>query len=149
MDLKHLVMLGLQISVVCTVFGYGLKTTTADLLYVVNRPGLLVRSLLSVFVIMPVIAFALVRLLDINEVVEVALVALAISPVPPLLPMKEMKAGGQGSYGLGLMALLALTSIPAAPLAIEVLERLSGRPLAIKPAAIAILALISVLVPLA
>src|SRR5678809_1012081 len=98
MTLKQLVMLALQISVVLTVFGYGLQTTRADLLYVVKRPGLLVRSLLSVFVIMPVIAFALARLFDIRHVVEVALVALAISPVPPLLPMKEHKAGGEASY---------------------------------------------------
>jgi BASS family bile acid:Na+ symporter len=75
MDLKQLVILGLQISIVFTLFGYGLKTTAADLLYVVKRPGLLARSLLSVFVIMTVIAFALVRLFDIREVVEISLVA--------------------------------------------------------------------------
>jgi hypothetical protein len=40
MDLKQLVMLGLQISIVCTVFGYGLKTTTAALLDVLRRPAL-------------------------------------------------------------------------------------------------------------
>ena len=42
MDLKQLVMLGLQISIVCTVFGYGLETTTAALLDVLRRPALLV-----------------------------------------------------------------------------------------------------------
>src|SRR5262245_40307887 len=108
-------MVGLQISVVFTVFGYGLKTTGTDLLSGVRRPGLAPRSLLSVFVIMPVLAFALARLFDIRHTVEVSLVALAISPVPPLLPMKEMKGGGQASYALGLMTLLALLSIPAAP----------------------------------
>jgi bile acid:Na+ symporter, BASS family len=149
MDLKQLVILGLQISIVLTVFSYGLKTTVADLLYVVKRPGLLARSLLAVFVIMPVIAFALARLFDIRHVVEVSLVALAISPVPPLLPMKEQKAGGEASYGLGLMVLLALLSIPAAPLAVDLLGRFSGRSLEISAAAIARLALISVLVPLA
>jgi BASS family bile acid:Na+ symporter len=149
MDLRQLVILGLQISVVLTVFGYGLKTTVGDLLYVVKRPGLLARSLLSVFVIMPVIAFALARLFNIRGVVEISLVALAISPVPPLLPMKEAKAGGKESYGLGLMALLALLAIPAAPLAVEVLERFSGQPLDMNAAAIARLVMISVLVPLA
>jgi bile acid:Na+ symporter, BASS family len=149
MDLTQLVILGLQISIVLTVFGYGLNTTAADLLYVVKRPGLLGRSLLSVFVIMPVIGFALARVFDIRDVVEISLVALAISPVPPLLPMKEMKAGGQSSYGLGLMALLALLSIPAAPLAVEVLERFSGQPLDMNATAIARVAMISVLAPLA
>ena len=97
---------------------------------------------------MPVVAIALTRLFDIKDVVEISLVALAISPVPPLLPMKEMKAGGRSSYGLGLLALLALLSIVTIPLAIEVLEWLTGRTLAVGGAAIARLALISVVVPL-
>jgi len=149
MDVRQVVMLGLQISIVLTVFGYGLKTMAADLLYVVKRPWLLARSLLAIFVIMPVIAFALARLFDIRSVVEISLVALAISPVPPLLPMKEMKAGGRSSFALGLMALLALLAIPAAPLAVEVLARFSGQPLDMDAAAIARLAMMSVLVPLA
>jgi BASS family bile acid:Na+ symporter len=148
MDLKQLVMLGLQVSIVCTVFGYGLKTTTAALLNAVRRPALLVRSVIGVLVIVPALAFTLTRFFEIKHEVEVALVALAISPVPPLLPMKEMKAGGRISYGLGLLALLALLSVVTIPLAIEVLERLFTRPLAVAPSAVARLALITVLLPL-
>ena len=149
MTIQQLVMLGLQVSIVLTVFGYGLRTKAADLLVVVKQPGLLVRSLLSVFVIMPAIAFALARLFAIKDVIEISLVALAISPVPPLLPLKETQAGGQASYGLGLLTLLALLSIPAASLSIEALERLSNRPLAIEATAIARVAVISVLGPMA
>src|SRR5262245_47158245 len=141
MDLEHLVMLGLQVSIVWTVFGYGLKTTTA-LLDAVRRPALLVRSVICVLVIVPGLAFALTRFFEIRHEVEVALVAMAISPVPPRRPMKEMKAGGRISYGLGLLALLALLSIVTIPLAIEVLERLFNRPLAVAPFAVARLALI-------
>jgi BASS family bile acid:Na+ symporter len=66
MDLKQLVMLGLQISIVCTVFGYGLKTTTAALLDVLRRPALLVRSVICVLVIVPALAFALTRFFEIR-----------------------------------------------------------------------------------
>jgi BASS family bile acid:Na+ symporter len=149
MELKQIVVLSLQISIVSTVFGYGLRTMPADLLFVVKRPGLLARSLLSVFLIMPAIAFGLASFFAIRDVVEISLVALAISPVPPLLPMKEAKAGGKASYGLGLLTLLALLSIPAVPLMIEVLERLSHQSLAIDATAIARLALMTVLGPLA
>jgi BASS family bile acid:Na+ symporter len=148
MDLKQVVMFALQVSIVCTVFGYGLKTTTASLVDVLRRPALLVRSVICVLVIVPALAFALTRFFEIRHEVEVALVALSISPVPPLLPMKEMKAGGRMSYGLGLLALLALLSIVTIPLAIEILERLFSRPLAVAPFAVARLALITVLVPL-
>lgn len=149
MDLKHLVVLALQVSIFCTVFGFGLKTTTDDLMYLIRRPGLLLRSLLAVFVIMPVIAVTLVRLFDFRHVVEVALIALAISPVPPLLPKRELKAGGQDSYGLGLMAILALLSIAVAPLASSILERVFGHSLTVAPGAIAVLAFKTVLLPLA
>ena len=148
MDLKQLVMLGLQISVVCTVFCYGLKTTTAALLHVARRPGLLVRSLICVFVIVPALAFLLTISFDIRHEIKVALVALAISPLPPLLPMKETKAGGETSYGLGLLALLAPLSIVTIPLTVTVLEQGFGRPFAVAPSAIARLALVTVLVPL-
>ena len=47
MDLKHIVVLALQVSIFCTVFGFGLKTTTDDLMYLIRRPGLLLRSLLG------------------------------------------------------------------------------------------------------
>ena len=123
MDLKQLVMLGLQVSIVCTVFGYGLKTRTAALVGVARRPALLVRSVICVLVVMPALAFALTRLFAIRHEVEIALVALAISPVPPLLPMKEGKAGARVSYGLGLLALLALVSIATIPLAIDTLPQ--------------------------
>src|SRR5262245_42156877 len=129
MDLKQLVLLALQVSILSIVFGFGLKATPADLMYLVRRPGLLLRSLLAVFVIMPIVAILLVRMFDFPPTVRAALVALAISPVPPLLPRKERKAGATSSYGLGLMAILALVSIVAVPASLELLGRLFQRPL--------------------
>ena len=70
MDLKQLVVLALQVSVVCTVVGFGLRTTVHDLLYLVRRPGLLARSFLAMFVIMPVVAVLLARLFDFRPTVE-------------------------------------------------------------------------------
>jgi BASS family bile acid:Na+ symporter len=149
MDLKQIVMLALQVSILCTVFGFGLRATSDDLLYLVRRPGLLVRALLAVFVIMPIVAVALVRMFDFPPTVKVVLVALAFSPVPPLLPKKESKAGGDTSFGLGLMAILALVSIVTVPTTVEVLARFLGRQLVSAPGAIAAVLFKGVLVPLA
>jgi BASS family bile acid:Na+ symporter len=149
MDLKQIVMLALQVSILGTVFGFGLRATAEDLLYVVRRPGLLVRSLLAVFVIMPIVAVALVRMFDFPPTVKIVLVALAFSPVPPLLPKKETKAGGDTSFGLGLMAILALVSIVTVPATVEVLARFLGRQLVSAPGAIAAMLFKGALVPLA
>lgn len=148
MDLKQLVMLAFQVSILGTVFGFGLRATSEDLLYLVRRPSLLLRSLISVFLIMPVVAVALARMFDFRPTVEVVLVALSLSPVPPLLPRKETKLGGHTSYALGLMAMLALLSIVVVPLAVELVGRFVGRSFGMAPGAIARVALMSVILPL-
>src|SRR5215510_9077968 len=130
MDLKHIVVLALQVSIVATVFGFGLKAAPSDVLYVIRQPRLFLRSLLAVFVIMPFIAVVLVRAFDFKRPVEIALVALALSPVPPLLPSKEAKARGHAAFHafiVGLTAWLGVVAIVAEPLMLRLLEWISGR----------------------
>jgi len=148
MDAKQLLTLAFQVAIIGTVFGFGLKSTKDDLLYVVQRPGLLIRSLLSVLVVMPILAILFVKAFDLRQTVEVVLVALAISPVPPLLPQKESKAGGRRSYGIGLMLFLGLVAIVAIPLVIEILERVFSRSFTADSGAIARIILIAVFLPL-
>ena len=149
MNLKQLVILTLQISVVGTVFGFGLKTTLADLLYLLRQPGLLVRSVIAVFVIMPIVAVAISQWFDFPRTVMIALIALSISPTPPLLPSREAKSGGHESYGLGLMALLAALSIVVVPLSAALLSAFFGHELGAPASKIAGIVFISVLLPLA
>jgi BASS family bile acid:Na+ symporter len=147
--LRELILLGLKVSVFCTVFGFGLDTTARDILYVIRRPGLLARSLIAMFVLMPAVAISLARFFDFRRVVEIALVALSISPVPPLLPQREGQAGGRGPYGLGLMALLALLSIALVPAALQGLNHIAHRRLEMGPFAVARAVLTTALAPLA
>jgi BASS family bile acid:Na+ symporter len=140
-------MLAIQVSILATVFGFGLRATSDDLLYVVRRPGLLARSLLAVFVIMPIAAVLLVELFDFRWDVEVVLVAIALSPVPPILPRKEVKAGGRNSYALGLMAILALVAIVAVPLGLQVVGQIFGRHFETTPSSVAAVVIQSTLAP--
>jgi bile acid:Na+ symporter, BASS family len=148
MDLKHLVMLALQVSILCTVFGFGLKATLDDVLHVVRRPALFARSLLAVFVIMPIVAVALARVFDVRPAVEIALVALALSPVPPLLPQRETKAGGHKGYAIGLMATLSALAIVIVPLALAGLGLVFGQTFGMAPVEVAKIVLPSTLLPL-
>jgi BASS family bile acid:Na+ symporter len=149
MDMKQLVILALQVSILAMVFSFGLKTGVHDLLYLTRRPGLLVRSVLAMFVVMPIVAVLLARFFNYPHTVEVALVALAISPVPPLLPRKETKAGGYSPYALGLMAVLALLAIVVVPIAIVILDRVFGRPFVMAAGGVARVLVMTVLLPLA
>jgi len=148
MDMRQAVVLTLQVSILATVFGYGLKTTADDFRYLFTRPGLLARSLVSVLVVMPIVAVLLVRTFEVKPALEIALVALAISPVPPLLPQRESKSGGSHPYGLALMAVLATLGIATIPLSVEILQRVFGQALNAATEAVVRLVLMTVLLPL-
>lgn len=148
MDAKQILTLVFQVAIIGTVFGFGLNSTRDDLLYLWRRPGLLVRSLLAVLIVMPVAAVVLTKAFDFRHNVEVVLVALAISPVPPLLPQKESKAGGRRSYGLGLMLFLGLVAIAVIPLVVELLEQVFARPFTVDAGAIARIVLVAALLPI-
>src|SRR5947209_2746766 len=145
---QAIVMLALKVSIVLTVFGFGLQATRDDLLYLVRRPWLMARSLAAMFVIMPLVAILLTSVFNFQLPVIVALITLAISPVPPLLPQKIGKAGGVAPYGLGLMVTAATISILYIPLATRVIGSYFHKPLDMAPGAVAKLILMSVLVPI-
>ncbi len=149
MDPKQLVLLAFQVSVISIVFGFGLKATPDDLLYVLRRPGLLARSLIAVFLVMPVVAVALSRWFDFPRVVEIDLIALALAPTPPLLPGRETRSGGHESYALGLMAVFAVLSIVLVPLSLKFLGASFGLPFSMSSTAVAAIVLKAILLPLA
>jgi BASS family bile acid:Na+ symporter len=142
-------MLAFQVSIIATILGFGLRSTLDDVLYLVRRPGLLLRSLLAMFVIIPVIAMALARAFDFSFVAKVALLCLAISPLPPFLPMKMLKAGGKESFAYSLLIIVSLLSVVIVPLGVEVFERYYGRPIAMSGAAVAGIVFLFVLLPYA
>lgn len=148
MDARQFIIVALQVSIIGTVFSFGLNTTHADFRYLFDRPGLLFRSLLAVLVITPLIAIVMARVFEFQHAAQIALVALAISPLPPLLPSKESRVVGNTPYGLSLMALLALLCIVTVPLSIKVIEQVVGRRLNVPLAAIAQMVLVAVLLPL-
>jgi BASS family bile acid:Na+ symporter len=148
MEAKELVLLTLQVAIFATVLGFGLQAKVADLVYLVRHPGLLLRSLLSMFVVMPALVVLLVKVFDFRMPVEVVLVVLAISPIPPLLPNRERKAGGEPSYGLGLMLALGVAAIALIPLAVELMGRIFDRQVAMGSGAIARIVFMMIVVPL-
>jgi BASS family bile acid:Na+ symporter len=149
MELKQVVILALQLSIFCTVFALGLRAAPDDVLFLVRRPGLLARSLLAMFVVVPLIAGALVQLFGFRQDVEVAMIALALSPVPPLLPKREIQAGGTEAYALGLMAVLSVLAVVTIPLALDLVNLVFGQAVSIAPGVLARIVLISTLLPLA
>ena len=137
MDPKQVVILAFQLSIVCTVLGFGLHATRHDLTYLSHRPGLLLKSVVSVLVVMPVVAVLMSRLFDFKITAELALVALSMSPLPPLLPTKSDRAGGEHAYMVSVLIALSLLSIVAIPVAATLMGFWFERTFKVDPMAIA------------
>lgn len=148
MTAAMLVTLALRTSIFLIVFSLGLRAARTDLLYVLSRPGRMSRSLLAMFVLMPLVAVGLSLGFNLHPAVKTALVALSLAPVPPILPRKEFKAGGHGSYVIGLLAAAALLAIVFIPVAEHFLRRLFDVGIDRPPTMVVGLVAVTVLLPL-
>jgi bile acid:Na+ symporter, BASS family len=147
-SLTDLVQLTLQASIVLNVFGLGLRATHQDVTCLFRRPGMLARSLLPMFVVMPILAALIAGMFGLRPPVKIALVALSVSPVPPLLPRRTMRAGGEPSYTFGLLVAAALLSIVLLPVELESIGLAFGVPLRAPAAAMIKLVSVTVIAPL-
>lgn len=131
MNLPFLVSTALVAGLLLLVTALGLQSNPGDATALLRQPGRLVRSLISMLVIMPVVAVVLVRAFDLDPAVKIALVALALSPLPPFLPPRGIKAGGESSYGIGLLVATSVVSIVQVPAALALLTRVLDIPLSL------------------
>jgi BASS family bile acid:Na+ symporter len=138
----------LKASIALSVFAIGLKATFSDATFLFRRPEQLGRALLSMSVLMPLFALALVLLFDLRPAVEIALVAISVSPIPPVFPNKAFKAGGTESYTIGLLVASCAVSVIVIPVAMEIFERATGLPLSMRARSVAFTVLITVFGPL-
>jgi BASS family bile acid:Na+ symporter len=152
MDAAHLIKWMVTASLLLMVFGMGLRATFADATSLFRdffrSPHRLVRSLVSMNLIVPAIAVAIALLFDLPRPVKIALLAMAVSPVPPILPGKQMKFGGNVSYVYGLLVAISLVAIVVVPLSVELLGWTFGRDLHVGPGVIAQAIGMSILLPL-
>jgi bile acid:Na+ symporter, BASS family len=139
----------LSLSIQLIVLSLGLKMNPQDAIFLFRRPGLLLRSLLAMSVVMPIFAGVLVYALQLPPAVEITLVVLSISPVPPILPKKQIEAGGTRSYAMGLLVAAAVVSILFVPVAVELFGTIAGKSLQMSPGKMAEIIVTTIIGPLA
>ncbi len=144
-----IIQLVVKLSLALAVLAIGLRSRTGDATWLLRRPGLLGRSLLSINVIVPLIALWIVQAFDLRPAVEVALVAFAISPVPPVLPNQTDKAGGASTYAIGLLGLISIAAIVLVPLSVWLISTVVGVTFRISFGTVAPVMLQTVVAPLA
>lgn len=105
----------LKLSVAGIIVAIGLDATWRDIGYLWRRPGLLLRSALAMYFLVPLVTLGVVTLLELPPGVEAGLLVLAVSAGAPLLPRKLLKIG-DGAYIFSLVvasSLLAIVLVPA------------------------------------
>jgi bile acid:Na+ symporter, BASS family len=149
MSPHDLVLLTVKTSVLLMIFGTALNARWSDATYLLRRPALLLRSILSMNIIVPLATLALCAVFKLNPAVEIALVALALSPVPPILPTKQLKAGGSAAYVIGLLTSASLLAIILVPVALFLLGETLHRDLRLPIETTLKIMLVTVFIPLA
>jgi BASS family bile acid:Na+ symporter len=142
-----ILLLLLKAAVGVIIFAIGLDSTTKDAGHLLHRPGLLLRSVLAMYVLVPLAALALVKLLTLAPGVEIGLLVLAASAGAPLLPRKLLRIG-DGAYIFSLVLVSSLLAIVVVPAWLAVLGPQFGSPLEVGSEQVALILAKSFLVPL-
>jgi bile acid:Na+ symporter, BASS family len=140
-------LLLLKLSVVTIILAIGMSSTMGDVSYLLRRPGLLLRSVVAMYVLVPLTALVLVKTFTLAPGVEIALLVFAVSAGAPLLPRKLMNIG-DGAYTFSLVVLSTLLAIILVPTWLTLLGPEFGNPLELTPGRIAMVFAKSFFLPL-
>jgi len=137
----------LKLSVVALLLAIGMLTTKKEITYLWRRPRLLLRSLLTMYILVPLAAIVFVSIIPMDEGLKLAVFVLAISAGAPLLPKKLMGMGSD-EYVLSLVVTASVLAIFTVPIWSAALGPLFDRESHLAPMQVAMLISKSFLLPL-
>ncbi len=101
-------------------FAIGVNHSFEELTSLWRRPGLLLRSLLAVIVLVPLVVALLLWLFDLPIAVATGLAVLAAAPGAPMMYKRTQMAAGEPTYAASLQLTLALLAVVVTPLTLAV-----------------------------
>jgi BASS family bile acid:Na+ symporter len=145
--LKEVLPLALRGSVFLLVLAVGLDASFQQATYVLRRPGVLLRSVFALAVVVPAFAALVVAALPLERVVKIGIMLMAVSPLPPFMPMKDVSAGGRRRYVYGLLVAVSLLAVVLVPVTVAILADTFDIAASIGPGAMLRLILFSIIIP--
>ena len=131
--------------VVASMLAMGMSLTIPQIMQPLRNVRLVVLALLANFVLVPLLAFLIIRLIPLAQPLQVGLAILATAAGAPFLPKLVQGARGNIAFGVGLMVLLMVVTIIYLPLVLPLI--LQG--VTINPWDIAQSLIVLMLIPLA
>jgi len=131
--------------VITSMLAMGLSLTTKQIIEPLRNVRLVVKALLANFVLVPLLAYIILRVIPLAEPLAIGLILLATAAGAPFLPKLVQTAKGNIAFGVSLMVLLMVVTIIYMPLVLPLL--LPG--VAVNPMKIAGSLIVLMLIPLA
>ena len=119
--LSLLFNLSVLIFVLTSMFGMGLSLTLKQVVAPMRNVSLVLRALAANFILSPLLAFALAKVIGLDQQLATGLFILGVAAGAPLLAKFAELAKGDLAFTLGLMVLLMVVTIIYAPLVLPLL----------------------------
>ncbi|HQX51105.1 MAG TPA: hypothetical protein PLR25_14420 [Planctomycetaceae bacterium] len=119
--MKQIADLMLLVFVVSCVLSVGLSLTVSQILAPLRQTRLVVFSLVVNFVVVPVLAVAITKMLSLSEPAKIGLLLLGSAAGAPFLPKIIEVVKGDVAFSVALMALLMLASLAYMPLVLPLM----------------------------
>ena len=107
--------------VVSSMLAMGLSLTVPQILQPLKNVRLVLLALLGNFVLVPLLAFGITRIIPLDESLQIGLIVLATTAGAPFLVKEVQAAKGNLSLGVGLMFLLMIVTIFYVPIVLPLL----------------------------
>jgi predicted Na+-dependent transporter len=131
--------------VVTSMLAMGLNLTMTQIVQPLKNLRLVILALLANFVLVPLLAYGILRLIPLEQSLGIGLIVLSTAAGAPFLPKLVVGAKGNVAFGVGLMVLLMVVTTVYMPLVLPLL--LPG--VSVNPWQIAESLIVLMLIPLA
>ena len=143
--LATLAQLSVLVFVIGSMASLGLSLKMSQIVTPLKNVKLVVWALVANFVLVPLLAVVITKIIPLDESVQIGLILLAAAAGAPFLPKLAEVAKGSTAFSVGLMVLLMVVTIIYLPL---VLPLLLGGGVEVNPWEIAKSLIVMMLIPL-
>ena len=119
--LESLATLSVLVFVVTSMLSMGLSLTVEQILAPLRDLGLVLKALVANFVVVPLLAYAIILVIPLTDAQSIGLLLLATAAGAPFLPKLVEVANGNVAFGVGLMVLLMVVTVAYVPIVLPVL----------------------------
>jgi predicted Na+-dependent transporter len=120
-------LLVLNLFIVIVMFSIGLRVSSGELLDILRKRALFVRTLLANCALIPAIGFLLVRIFPLTPDASVGILLLAAIPGTPIALQFTRQAKTRLAFAAAMTFVLSLVSIAMTPLAVELMPETAQR----------------------